>query len=148
MAQRKAWLSTIYVCLALIALVTCWRQNLLFMDEAGVDLATGFVIFWPALLANHATTSITVDIFLLGLAVMIWMVLEARKLEIRFVWLYILLSFAIAISVTVPLFLAARERALASRTSEPEPALRVGDAIGLGLLGVLIVGFAIWTLGQ
>jgi hypothetical protein len=146
MARRKTWLSTIYVCLALIALVTCWRQNLLFMDEAGVDLATGFVAFWPALLANHATTSITVDIFLLCVAVMIWMVLEARKLEIRFVWVYIVLSFAIAISVTFPLFLVARERALASRATEPLPVLGIGDAIGLALVSLPIVGFAVWTL--
>lgn len=148
MARRQTWLSTIYVCLALLALVTCWRQNLLFMQEADVDLATGFVVFWPALLANHATTSITVDIFLLCVAAMIWMVFEARRLGIRFVWLYILLSFPIGISVMFPLFLVARERAPAGRATEPMPALGIGDAIGLTLIGLPIAGFAIWTLGQ
>lgn len=148
MARRNTWLSTIYVCLALIALVTLWRQNLLFIQDAGVDLATGFVVFWPALLANHATTSITVDIFLFIVAVMTWMVLEARKLEIRFVWVYIVLSFVIGVSVMFPLFLVARERALASRATEPAPALGLGDAIGLALVSLPIVGFAIWTLGQ
>lgn len=148
MTRRGTWLSTFYVCLAVIAFVTCWRQNLLFMQDAGVDLATGFVVFWPALLANHATTSITVDIFLVCVAAMTWMVIEARRLGIRFVWVYILLSFPIAISVMFPLFLVARERALAGRGTEPEPALGVGDAIGLAVIGVPIVGFALWTLGQ
>jgi hypothetical protein len=148
MARRKNWFTIIYICLALIAFVTLWRQNLLFIQEAGVDLATGFVLFWPALLANHATISITVDIFLFIVAVMTWMVLEARKLEIRFVWVYILLSFVIGVSVMFPLFLVARERALASRTTEPGPALGVGDAIGLAVVSLPIVGFAIWTLGQ
>jgi hypothetical protein len=149
MARRGSWLSIIYVCLALLALVACWRQNLLFMQDAGVDLATGLVVFWPALLANHATTSITVDIFLLCVAAMIWMVFEARRLGIRFVWAYVLLSFLIAISVTFPLFLVARERALANR-APPEPGVRLGlgDAIGLALISVPIVVFAIWTLGQ
>jgi hypothetical protein len=147
MTLRGSRLSIIYVGLALVALVTCWRQNLLFMQEANVDLATGVVAFWPALLANHATTSITIDILLLLLAAVIWMVHEARRLGIRFVWAYVLLSFPIAISVTFPLFLAARERALASQAS-PEPKLGIGDAIGLALIGVPIVGFAIWTLGQ
>jgi hypothetical protein len=147
MARRQTWLSTIYLCLALVALVTCWRQNLLFIQGAN-DPVSGFVAFWPALLANHATTSITVDIFLLGIAATIWMVLEARKLGIRFVWLYILLSFAVAISVMFPLFLVARERALAGRATEPAPALGVGDMLGLAVLGLPIVAFAIWTLGQ
>jgi hypothetical protein len=177
MARRGSWRSIIYVCLALLALVACWRQNLLFMQEADVDLATGFVVFWPALLANHATTSITVDIFLLCVAAMIWMVVEARRLGVRFVWAYVLLSFPIAISVTFPLFLVARERALASQHVEREASphagrrpstgdfhgredshaqpvpgaelgLGIGDVIGLALIGVPIVGFAIWTLGQ
>ena len=148
MTRRGPWLSIIYVCLALLALVACWRQNLLFMQEAGVDLATGFVVFWPALLANHATTSITVDILLLCMAAMIWMVVEARRLGVRFVWAYILLSFPIAISVTFPLFLVARERALANR-AQPEPGvgLGIGDAIGLALIAIPVGGFAIWTLG-
>lgn len=146
MARRQTWLSTVYVCIALLALVTCWRQNLLFIQDAGVDLATGFVVFWPALLVNHATTSITVDIFLLCVAAMIWMVHEARRLGIRFVWLYVLLSFPIAISVMFPLFLVARERALADRATEPEPALGIGDAIGLAVIGLSIVGFSLWTL--
>jgi hypothetical protein len=149
MAPRRPWLSIIYDCLALLALVACWRQNLLFMQDAGVDLATGFVVFWPALLANHATTSITVDIFLLCVAAMIWMVFEARRLGIRFVWAYVLLSFPIGISVMFPLFLVARERALASR-AQPEPGvgLGMGDAIGLAMISVPIVAFAIWTLGS
>jgi hypothetical protein len=147
MNRRTTWLSSIYIGLALLALVTCWRQNLLFMQEADVDLATGFVAFWPALLANHATTSITVDILLLCLAAMIWMVFEARRLGIRYVWAYILLSFPISISAMFPLFLVARERALANH-AEPAPRLGIGDKIGLALISVPIVGFAIWTLGQ
>jgi hypothetical protein len=147
MARRGPWLSIIYVCVSLLALVSCWRQNLLFMQEADVDLATGFVVFWPALLANHATTSITVDIFLMCLSAMTWMVFEARRLGIRFVWVYVLLSFPIGVSVMFPLFLVARERALASR-AQPEPGIGLGDAIGLALIAVPIVGFAIWTLGH
>jgi hypothetical protein len=149
MTLRGSRLSIIYVGLALVALVTCWRQNLLFMQEANVDLATGVVAFWPALLANHATTSITVDIFLLCVAAMSWMVFEARRLGIRFVWAYVLLSFPIGISVMFPLFLVARERALASR-AQPEAGvgLGLGDAIGLALISVPIVAFAIWTLGS
>jgi hypothetical protein len=40
---------------------------------------------------------------------------EAHRLDIRFVWLYVVLSFVIAVSVMFPLFLIARQRALARR---------------------------------
>lgn len=59
------------------------------------------------------------------LAAVIWMVLEARRVGVRFVWLYVLFAMTIAISVTFPLFLVARERRLATRgdtDTEPAPA--------------------------
>ena len=48
------------------------------------------------------------------------MVLEARRLGMRGVWLYLLFGMLVAISVTVPIFLINRERALAQR--EPSSA--------------------------
>ena len=102
--------------------------------------------FWPALLVNRATVSITVDIFILFLACAIWMVLEARRLRLRFAWLYVLGGATIAISVTFPLFLFARERKLAALAGsvETEPAPTISDKIGLGVLTVLVVAFAGW----
>ena len=144
MANRTNTLSIIYIGLAVLAGVACWRQNLLFMFEAEIDFLTLFVAFWPALFVNHASTSITIDIFLLCVSAMTWMVLEARRLGIRYVWAYVLLSFPIAISVTFPLFLAARERALASG-SVPGGGLTIGDKIGLGIIGAAGVALALWT---
>ncbi len=39
---------------------------------------------------------------------------EARRHAIRFVWIYVAMGFAVAISVAFPLFLIARERRLAA----------------------------------
>lgn len=146
MPRARKLLSIVYIVIAVVALVACWLQNIRFMQGAGIDLAQGFIDFWPALLANHATASITVDIFLFAFAAMIWMVQEARRLGIRMVWLYILCGFSVAISVTFPLFLAARERALASRGEEPQ-GWATGDLVGLGILGLGNIGFALWSLG-
>ena len=52
------------------------------------------------------------------LAAAIFMVIEARKHDFPFVWAYIVGGMLIAISVTFPLFLIARERKLAA-TEEP-----------------------------
>jgi len=135
----------LYYAIAGVALVGTWRQNLAFMADTHADLFTGFAAFWPALLVSRPTISITVDIFLFGLAVIVWMVLEARRLEMRGVWLYILFSFLIAISVTVPLFLAARERKLAALgATDTEPAASLGDKLGLTLLGVGTLIFSVY----
>jgi len=44
------------------------------------------------------------------------MIAEARRLGIRFVWVYIVLSLGIAVSVMFPLFLIARQIKLAARS--------------------------------
>ena len=43
------------------------------------------------------------------------MVIESRRLDIRFPWLYVVFGLLVAISVTFPLFLIARERRLDAR---------------------------------
>ena len=147
--MSRTGLARLYVAIAALALIATWRQNIWFLLEGERGVAGGLVDFWPALLANRATTSITVDIFLFGLAAVIWMVLEARRLEIRWVWAYVLLSFAIAISVTFPLFLAAREHRLAALAA-PEGGGQVRlpprDLVGLALLGAPIVAFSLYSL--
>lgn len=143
---RKA-LCGIYVAVGVVALVACWRQNLAFAGERGISVAQAFVDFWPALLANPATTSITLDIFLFGLAAFVWMVLEARRLGIRFVWAYLIFGLLIAISFTFPLFLVARERKLHELGVERSAVtLTTADVIGLLALGGPIVVGAIASL--
>ena len=70
------------------------------------------------------------------------MVAEARKHSIRFVWLYVLLAFVTAISVTFPLFLIAREL----RIAKVDPTqLRMADAIPLAIFGVIIAALVVWV---
>ena len=72
--------------------------------------------------------------------------IEARRLGVRFVWLYILFGFLIAISVTFPLFMIAREMRLA-RTPDASAAWRLtaSDMIGLALVtaAVLWLGYVV-----
>lgn len=145
MSQARRMLCALYSSLAVIALVATWRQNLAFGKEVGASAGELFFVFWPALLVNRATISITVDIFLVALVAFIWLVLEARRLQIRWVWLYVLFGITIAISVTFPLFLVARERRLAVLDAQAtEPVLRGGDKLGLGALTLGTVAFAVW----
>jgi hypothetical protein len=62
---------------------------------------------------NPAAASLSNDLFLVAGVAMIFMVVEARRVGVRYVWIYVALSFVVAISVTLPLFLIARELRLA-----------------------------------
>lgn len=56
---------------------------------------------------------LTTDLSIVAIASVIFMITEARRLGMKRVWLYILLSGFTAMAFTFPLFLAMRERALA-----------------------------------
>ena len=135
----------------MLALLGTWHQNLHYVRAAGGFIETN-VQFWQATLANPASISITVDLFLFGVVVTIWQVLEVRRLQLRFVWLYVLFGLLIAISVTFPLFMIARERRLSQlagpANASPTGQLSLLDVALLTSMGLGIAGFALWTLGR
>jgi hypothetical protein len=129
-----------YGLIALLALVTTWGNALSYVS---LGVVGSNVAFWRDTLVNPASRFLALDVFFLGLAVFVWMVLEARRLGMRRVWLYLLFGILVAISVTVPIFLINRERALAAR--EPSSAggtLGMFDVVGLVLVTAAILVYA------
>ena len=92
-------LCVLYALIGLVALVGTWGNNVAYLD---MGIAAANQHFWRQTLVNPASRSITVDILLLGLAVITWMFLEARRLSMRGVWIYVLASVFIAIKTRVP----------------------------------------------
>ncbi|MDQ0464824.1 hypothetical protein QO010_002608 [Caulobacter ginsengisoli] len=132
MTATQRGLCLAYGLIAALALIATWSQNLAYFGGGPLD---AFVRFLIETKANPASRSITVDIGFFLLAAAVWMVVEARKLKIRFVWLYVIFGYLVAISVTFPLFLIAREMRLAVQDGAPPPArLTASDLIGLGLV--------------
>ena len=149
MSQTRRLLCVVYGAIALLALLATWHQNLQFNPAAiGIDKSTnGFAAFWLGTVVNPAAISITVDLFLLVFAAVIWMVIEARRVGVRFVWIYVVLSLLIAVSVMFPLFLIAREMRLSVRAEGSGGLqLKATDWLGYLLFGVPTVVFAVWTL--
>jgi len=136
-------LCVFYALVALAALYGTWSENLAYF---GPGAHGGGGRFLPDLKVNPASRSFAIDLGLFLLAAAVWMVREARKLGIRFVWVYIVMAFAIAISVTFPLFLLAREHRLASGKPVPAagPVTRALDLVGLAALTAASVGFGLW----
>jgi hypothetical protein len=131
-------LCAVYAIISLAALIATWSQNAAYFDNPGRFL----VDFINDSKVTPASRSLTVDIVLFFLAAGILMVVEARKHGVKFVWLYILGGFAIAISVAFPLFLIAREMRI-GRTEETR--LGAVDTVLLGVFAVVAAGLTIWV---
>lgn len=106
LTRSERILCAIYAIIAVVALFATWVNNLAFLAQpGGTDLGN----WYAALYSNYAAASFMNDLFLLGIAGSVFMVVEGRRLHIRYYWVYILLSGLTAISFTFPLFLIARQ---------------------------------------
>ena len=101
-------LCAIYAALAVVALV--WTQVLL-VDH----LRNGEGGLLDNLTPNAAATFAVVDLLAVALVGVVFIVVEGRRLGVRLWGIYVVLSFAVAISVALPLFLIARQVTLASQ---------------------------------
>lgn len=98
-----------YLVVSAVGLVTAWVFNGIAVmngeDYAGAWFGTA--VDWV----------LSADLTVVAIAVVIFMITEARRLRMKRVWLYILLSGVTAMAFTFPLFLAMRERALEERAA-------------------------------
>ncbi|BBX39741.1 hypothetical protein MSIM_11920 [Mycobacterium simiae] len=138
MPTSRKVLCAVYALIALIALGATWSQTAAYTHSG----AAFFFSFWQDTRVNAASRNITADALMLSLSVVILMVLEARKRGVRFVWLYVLGGVFVAISVTVPLFLIAREIRMGSAE---QPRLRPLDVILLVVTGAGAIALTFWV---
>jgi hypothetical protein len=138
MPTSRKVLCGVYGAIALAALIATWSQNVAYAGKPA-----GFLInFFKDTRVTAASRSITADIILFSLAATILMVIEARKHNVRFVWAYILGSLLIAVSVTFPLFLIARELRIGASEL---PRIHPIDALLLGLFAILAGVTTVWV---
>lgn len=110
--MRKNWtpLALVYLALSVVGLAGTWFFNVL----AIVQLRD-FIGDWVG--SGPAVSSLTVDLLVVAVVGSILIIIEARRLGMKRAWLYVALSALTAFAFTFPLFLAMRERRLASTTS-------------------------------
>lgn len=107
---RKHWtpLALAFLVISILGLVGTWTFNALAIVQM-VDFLGDLVSSGPAV------SSITVDLLVVAVAGSIFILVEGRRLGMRFAWLYVVLSGLTAFAFTFPLFLAMRERRLTAR---------------------------------
>lgn len=106
---------TVYLILAIIGIVLPWYFLLQFFGGLGqFDWGS----FFAAAFANPAASSLTVDFMIVLVAFLFWMIPEAKKLEMRNWWIYLVLMGFVSAGFAIPLFLFMRERRLQSLKKE------------------------------
>ena len=113
--MTKHWtpLALTWLALAIAGLVLSTLFNAL-----SVVQARNFFADWVG--SGPAVTSLTVDLLIVALAGSILVIVEARRVGMRFGWLYLVVSGVTAFAFGFPLFLAMRERRLAAARSEAQ----------------------------
>lgn len=99
-----------FLILSIIGLITAWIFN-------GVASVTG-QDYLNAWFGSAVDWVLSVDLLIVAIAGSALMIFEAQRLGMKRVWLYILLSGITAFAFTFPLFLAMRERKLATQNNE------------------------------
>ncbi|MGL4257271.1 MAG: DUF2834 domain-containing protein [Microbacterium sp.] len=103
MTRHWTPLAVVYLCLAVAGLIGTWIFNALAILQLR-DFLGDLVSSGPAV------SSITVDLLVVAVAGSVFVIVEARRLGMRFGWLYVVGAAITALAFTFPLFLAMRER--------------------------------------
>ena len=98
-------LAFVYLLLAVAGLIGTWTFNVLAVVQMA-DFIGDLVTSGPAV------SSITIDLLVAAVAGSVFIIVEARRLHMRFAWLYVAGSALTAFAFTFPLFLAMRQRRL------------------------------------
>jgi hypothetical protein len=130
--------------MALFALYGTWSENLAYFSGGGGPKA--FAAFVLDTKVNPASRSLGVDISVVFYAASVFMVLEARRLGVRFVWAYVILGLLVAISVTFPLFLIARELRLEKNAAAVAQGPTFVDIAGLAALALTTVALSLFII--
>ncbi|WP_045280423.1 DUF2834 domain-containing protein [Microbacterium oxydans] len=114
MTRHWTPLALVYLVLAVAGLIGTWTFNVMAITQMA-----DFIV--DLLGSGPAVSSITVDLLVVAIAGSVFIIVEARRLEMRFGWLYVVLAGVTAFAFVFPLFLAMRHRHLTRLTTAAPP---------------------------
>lgn len=145
MSEKQRFLCAFYGLTALAALLVTWSQLAPYYGDAHdlTALRAGFLRYFDDLRINPAARAIAADMLVLGLGASTFMILEARRLGMSYVWVYIVLGFVVAAGFAFPLFMIARERHLAwhevARPDDAPEQVPLADGLGFAVVSAIAV---------
>jgi hypothetical protein len=104
-------LCAFYAALAVAALVGTQLELVRHLTR---DHDSSLSAFLSDVVATPAATFSVIDLVVVASACVLFMVVEGRRLGVPRFWVYVVLTFAVAVSVAFPAFLIARQLRLAA----------------------------------
>ena len=114
--RRPSSAELIYLALAIAGAVLPWLANLDFIRETNGAFDIGRFVAMAS--ANPAAASLSRDLAIGATAVVIWMVRESKRLQMRGLGWVLLSCVTLAFACGAPLFLFLRERRLQELSKE------------------------------
>lgn len=132
--RANTWLQGLYLALAVAGAVLPWMANLEFIrSSSGSSFDLGLFVQMAA--ANPAAASLSRDLAIGATAVLIWIVQESRRLQMRGLQWVLLCCVTIAFACGAPLFLYLRERRLAELAQHSDMPSAMAGAQGTAAEG-------------
>lgn len=101
----------LYIALCILGTVLPCSQLLPFIREHGLNLS----LMIEQLFANRISGFFGLDVIISSLVLWVLVLTEGRRQQMRLLWVYIVCSLLVGVSLGLPLFLYMRERRLALR---------------------------------
>jgi hypothetical protein len=98
-----------FIALSIVGFVTAWYYNGIAVMKAQDYLAAWF--------GSEVDLVLSFDLTIVAIAGSAFMIFEAKRLGMKRVWLYLLLSGVTAMAATFPFFLAMRELKIAKKSA-------------------------------
>ena len=100
-----------YIALSILGFILPYSQFISFVIDNGLDLS----LFWSQLFANQISSFFAFDVFVSSLVFWIFLFREGTRLQMKFLWIYVVLNLTIGLSFALPLFLGMRSRQLETK---------------------------------
>lgn len=97
-------MQVIYLVLAIVGFALPYSQLIPFAVDHGLN----FSLFWSQSFANQASSAFALDLFTSSLVFWIFVFKEGTKLQMKFLWVYVVVNLIIGLSCALPLFLGMR----------------------------------------
>lgn len=101
-----------YLLFAIAGFFVPWYYNIQHILTSDVPFTPSNLL--AAGMASPMLSSLTTDFFIGATPVLIWMMVEGKRLKMKYLWVYVLLTFVVAFAFACPLFLFNRERLLSN----------------------------------
>ncbi|NJK55147.1 MAG: DUF2834 domain-containing protein [Pleurocapsa sp. SU_5_0] len=94
----------IYLILAIVGFALPYSQFIPFLADNGWNLS----LFLSQLFVNQASSAVALDLFTSSFVFWIFVFKEGTKLQMKFLWVYVVVNLIIGLSCALPLFLGMR----------------------------------------